>query len=492
MSSRRLYHAVLAIVLFCSLPLLAERVPITILHINDLYEITPIAGGKEGGLARLATVKKQLRKENLRTFMFVAGDVISPSALGTAKVNGQPLAGEQIIDVLNAIGLDFATFGNHEFDVSEQQFKARMKQSTAKWLSGNVRDAAGQPFEGIPDHRVFTVKGTKGGVVRIGIVGVTLNQTVKPWVTYKDALATAKAQAKELRPKVDILIGLTHLSIADDMRLAKEVPELDMIMGGHEHENIQVWRGVPLRPIFKADANVRTAYIHRLVYDTVTKRLMIASELRKIDSSTAEDPATAKLVQQWVRKGFDAFRSNGFEPEQVVATVGVALNGKESDVRSSRTNLTELIARAMFNEVEGADAAFYNSGSIRIDDELPAGAVTQYDIIRVLPFGGKVVEVDMRGALLQRVLDAGWRNRGIGGWLQWHNIARTDAGWTVKGEPLNPDLSYKIATTDFLLNGGERNIEFLTRQDSGVEKVLEHRDVRFTIIQELKRNPGSM
>src|SRR3954464_14526125 len=157
-------RALLVLALACSTPLLAERVPFTILHINELYEITPVAGGKEGGLARLATLKKQLKRENSRTYMFIAGDVISPSALGTAKVKGQPLAGEQMIEVLNAVGLDYATLGNHEFDVNEQQFAARMKQSTAKWLSGNVRDAAGQPFAGIPETAMFKVKGPRGAV----------------------------------------------------------------------------------------------------------------------------------------------------------------------------------------------------------------------------------------------------------------------------------------------------------------------------------------
>jgi 5'-nucleotidase / UDP-sugar diphosphatase len=260
-----------------------------------------------------------------------------------------------------------------------------------------------------------------------------------------------------------------------------------MIMGGHEHENIQIWRGPHLTPIYKADANVRTAYIHRLVYDTTAKKLVITSELKKINSALPEDRATAKLVGQWVKKGFDAFRSNGFEPEEVVATTPEPLDGKETDVRSGRTNLTELIANATLHEVDGADAAFYNSGSIRIDDEVPAGAITQYDIIRVLPFGGKILEVDMTGALLTRVLDAGLKNKASGGWLQYANIERTETGSTLKGQPIDPAKTYKIATTDFLMTGGERGIEFLNRQDPGVLKVLEHRDIRFAVIEEMKK-----
>ncbi|HEY9751830.1 MAG TPA: hypothetical protein V6C46_02680, partial [Coleofasciculaceae cyanobacterium] len=88
---------------------LAEVVPITLLHLNDLYEITAVEGGKRGGLARVATLRKQLLAQNPRTITVLAGDLLSPSALGTAIVEGQRLAGQQMVAVMNAIGLDYAT-----------------------------------------------------------------------------------------------------------------------------------------------------------------------------------------------------------------------------------------------------------------------------------------------------------------------------------------------------------------------------------------------
>ncbi|GAB4341326.1 MAG: hypothetical protein OHK0047_32990 [Leptolyngbyaceae cyanobacterium] len=80
---------------------LAEVVPITLLHLNDIYEITPVEGGKRGGLARVATLRKQLLAKNRHTFTILAGDAFSPSALGTAKVNGERLAGKQMVVVMN-------------------------------------------------------------------------------------------------------------------------------------------------------------------------------------------------------------------------------------------------------------------------------------------------------------------------------------------------------------------------------------------------------
>src|SRR6266849_2098694 len=182
----------------------AEDVPITVIQINDVYEISPVEGGKEGGLARLATLRRELARENPRTFLVLAGDAFSPSALGTAVVDGQPLAGAQMIAALNAAGLDYATFGNHEFDLSEEQFHQRIAESRAVWFSGNVRDRDGKPFAKVTDSVVFTVKGDRGARVRIGLIGLSIDSTKKPWVSYLDFLETARREAKELRPKVDI------------------------------------------------------------------------------------------------------------------------------------------------------------------------------------------------------------------------------------------------------------------------------------------------
>ena len=119
---------------------------VTILHFNDVYEIEPVEGGHFGGLSRVATVLKQLKRTHAPVLSVLAGDYLSPSAIGTAVVDGQPLGGRQMVDVLNATGLDWATFGNHEFDVSQAGFLARNEQSTFHLVSSNVTDVNGQLF----------------------------------------------------------------------------------------------------------------------------------------------------------------------------------------------------------------------------------------------------------------------------------------------------------------------------------------------------------
>jgi 5'-nucleotidase len=129
----------------------------------------------------------------------------------------------------------------------------------------------------------------------------------------------------------------------------------------------------------------------------------------------------------------------------------------------------------------------FNAGSIRIDDVLPAGPITQYDVIRMLPFGGKTVEVRVQGELLGRVLTAGDRNVGRGGYLQRTNVDGSAAtGWRVGGAPIDPARMYRVAISDYLLTGLEVGIEFLKRDTPGVEVVGERRDIRQAVIEQMR------
>lgn len=467
----------------------AEEIRVTLLHINDVYEITPISGGKEGGMARFATLRAQLLRQNRNTYTILAGDALSPSVLGTAVVNGQPIAGAQMIAMLNAVGVDYATFGNHEFDFTEQQLQSRIRESRFLWFSGNVRNAGGQPFPGVRQNVVFTVQGEHGDHVRIGLIGLTLDQNKKPWVQYKDVIQTAREQVTNLRSQgVDVVIAVTHQTFAEDQRLAEQVPGIDMILGGHEHENVRAYRGPNFTPILKADANLRSAYVHELVYDTVHHTLQTASRLTRITDAIPEDETVAELANDWTNRAFVAFRKSGFEPNDVVATTNETLEGKESAVRNRSTNLTDAIAAAFLHAFPQAEASLYNAGSIRIDDDLPPGPIRQYDVLRILPFGGNMVLAEMKGSLLTKVLDIGQSNRNIGGYLQTANISRSPQGaWQIQGQPIDPNRTYRIATSDFLLTGGEKNLEFLTRTNPDVVKVTDGKDMRFAVIQEFQK-----
>jgi 5'-nucleotidase / UDP-sugar diphosphatase len=328
---------------------------------------------------------------------------------------------------------------------------------------------------------VFSVSNHAKHTAQVGLFGLTTDSNRAGYVTYADPLITAKEQVAALRRQVDILIAVTHLPIDQDIRLVEAFPEIDMVIGGHEHEDFQLWRGPNLTPIVKADANARTVYIHDFAFNTATRKLDMVSRLRKINSDIPEDPAVEASVKSWMEKAFAGFRSQGFEPERVVAIVPEALDGTEASVRHRATRLTDLIAQGMLHSVPNAEWAVYNGGSIRIDDVLPPGNITEYDIIRTLPFGGIVEAVDMKGALLQRVLDQGMTNKGAGGFLQ---TARTS------DQPIQPNRTYLVAMNDFLLTGKETGLADLTRDNRDLKVRAQGTppiDIRQALIAELQR-----
>lgn len=509
---------------------------LTILHLNDVYEIEPVEGGRAGGLARVAAFRASLLKDSPPLLTTLGGDYLSPSAIGTARVDGQPLAGRQMVDVLNEVGLDWATFGNHEFDLPEPAFHQRMAEQKFKLVSSNVTGANGYLFDGTVRSEVLPIH-TRARDLRIGLIGLTIDANRKPWVTYLPPIEAARAEIARLRSAgpLDAVVALTHLTLAGDQELAAAVPDIDVVLGGHEHENWMLRRGARLTPILKADANVRSVVVATLTFDRGDGRPSVSARLEVIDDRIAPDPRVDAIAKSWRTKAFDAFTREGFAPEAAVATVPEPLDGRESTVRNGPGLLTDLIAASMLREVNGAaagapdlhpagaqdlhpagapdlqpagapglqpagaldlqvrgpaTAAFFNGGSVRIDDVLPPGPVRQYDVIRVLPFGGKVVKATFDGTLLAQVLDAGVKNQGAGGYLQTAGVTREAGKWTVAGRPLNPAGRYTVALTDFLLTGAEANLGFLTRANPHVRNIQEFRDVRQALIAELKARYG--
>jgi 5'-nucleotidase/UDP-sugar diphosphatase len=463
-------------------------VAFTLLHMNDVYELTPGSGRNLGGLARVATVKKALLAQHPNTFTVLAGDLFSPSALGTAVVDGRRLDGRQMVHVMNLLGLDFATFGNHEFDLHEADFLQRLHESTALWITSNVSDAQGKLFPKTQPNHIVTVPGEEGAAVKVGLFGLTIDSNPKPYVQYTHYLDAAKTQIALLRPQVDVLIAITHLPYDQDVTLAQTFPELDMIIGGHEHENMQLWRGANFTPIMKADANAQTVYIHSLTYCVGSRRLRVRSELKLIDHHIPDDPRLAEVIQGWVDVGFQAFEASGFSPRQVIATTKIALDGTEASVRHRPTNLTQLIAAGMLAAAPGAQLAIFNSGSIRIDDVLPPGVITQYDVIRILPFGGKLLTVAMTGRVLRDVLNTGRANKGRGGYLQTANVGWDEQRhvWMIQNRALDEQATYIVAINDFLMTGLEYNLGFL-KDNADAKVVREGEDIRWSLINQLRR-----
>jgi 2',3'-cyclic-nucleotide 2'-phosphodiesterase (5'-nucleotidase family) len=154
-----------------------------------------------------------------------------------------------------------------------------------------------------------------------------------------------------------------------------------------------------------------------------------------------------------------------------------------------------MIVAAIGNSVPNADVVLMNAGSIRVDDVLQM-PVTQYDILRTLPFGGGIREADMKGSLLLRVLEQGKKNIGIGGYLLHNeNLVNTADKWLLNNAAVDPSKIYHVAITDFLLTGKEANLDYLNPANVDIVKVYDaatsaidpRSDVRLAVVKYLEK-----
>ncbi len=446
-------------------------VKFTILQMNDVYEIVRPPEQPLGGLGRVAALRKRLLVENPATFTVLSGDMLSPSPLNGVVIDGQPLAGRQMVSVLNTAGLDLATFGNHELDLTREQLLQRLLESKFCWISSNVSDASGQPFPNVARSHIVTVKGQNGASARVGFIGLTITTNRVSFVSYADPIAAASKQVEALRGECDIVIALTHLEIATDRQLAEQVPGIHLIVGGHEHLHnyeTRFRKGGSLPPIAKADANVRTVYIHRLSFDPVGRMLEIQSQLYPVQGPPGpppqsgddnEDPATSRLAGRLVSLGFKALQiSFGLNPDDVIGTTEFPLDGVNLSILNRQTNLTRLVGQAFLFQTRGSktQAALYNAGSIRIDDDIDPGPIRVIDVLRLLPFQARIIPVDLDGRLLIDLVEEGQRLRGKGGFLQAIGVDRNAEGqWTIAGQIIDPAARYRVVLNDYLLAGRE-------------------------------------
>ena len=475
------------------------QIRVNFIQVNDVYEIAPLNGGTEGGMARLATLKKKYLEQNPNSFLLMAGDFLSPSVYNSLKYEGKPVRGRQMIETMNAAGMDFAIFGNHEFDIKETELQERINESRFQWIASNTFHQqqnrysafARSATDTFPATFIKTVTDADGTTAKIGFIAITLPFNKAAYVSYTDALGTAMQLYNKLKDSVDAVVAITHQAIEDDKILARELPGLALIMGGHEHDQHFVKAGKVT--ITKAMANAKSAFVNTLIINKRKKTTKLRSKLELIDDSIMPDSATEAVVQRWVGIAEKNYASLGFEAGKTVFNEGVPLDGRENTVRSQSTNLTRIITAAMAFAAPYADAVILNAGSIRVDDMLQM-PVTQYDILRTLPFGGGIREVNMKGSLLQKVIEAGIKNKGTGGYLHYNDALLFDnnsGSWKLKDSLIDPAKIYRVALSDFLLTGGEANLDFLKPGKTGIVKVFDAEtnpmnplsDIRKAVIQ---------
>ena len=371
------------------------QTPLRFLLINDVYFGDTLRDGS-AGLARVAALRDSLVRTGGPVIFVLAGDFMSPSLLS------KWYRGEQMREQLNAAKVDLVTFGNHEFELDRDTLIARIAGSRAKWTSANCMLADGNPFPGVSKWDTATISG-----VKVGVFGVTLVGDYRRYVKCSNADSAAHAAIRELKVAgAQIVYGLTHQTLeADSVLLARE-PDLDFILGGHEHENHRILVGG--KRLLKADANSRSAQLLSLTH--TANGWVQGDRLILIDKTLPFDPATQAVVKAWT----DSLVKR-LGPEQIIATTTFALDGRDEVNRARESPLGDVVTDAI-RLGTGADAAIMNSGTMRIDDVIPAGPITNYQLesIFLFPDDTRIMTFPITGARLRTILEKGVADGSVG------------------------------------------------------------------------------
>ena len=457
---RRNVALLLTIVLAAAVSLSAQQktdctVRVTLLQVNDVYQFAPVDQGTRGGLARVLTLKKEIEKESPNTLFLLSGDTISPS------VESITHKGAQMIDAWNTLGLDYSTFGNHEFDFGPEVLRQRIRESKFKWIVANVIDKkTGRPFGDAPAYVVREFDG-----VKVAIFGLTLEETKTtsrpgPDVEFLNPCDTARKMVAEIHERgIKTVVALTHLSMSEDKQVAR-CSGVDVIIGGHEHTLLESSAGGA--PIFKMTADARE--LGRIDLNISKSTGAVESIDWKIIPVTDKTPADQEFAS--LDRKYGALIK---ELSQVVGRTRVDLDARSAVGRTQETNIGNFIADA-FRASTASDVGLMNGGSIRADELIHAGPLSRRDVLSILPFKNKVVKVELSGATLRQALEHGVARSAEdaepGRFPQVSGVRFTFDGrrppgsriveLTVNGKPLDEQKKYTLAASDYVaIDGGD-------------------------------------
>ncbi len=453
---------------------------VTVLAVNDIYRIAGVDDGASGGIARIRSLRRELEQEDPSLLLIHAGDMLFPSMLS------RRYEGEQMIDLLNRLDGDpdsfdarmFAVFGNHEFEKSKAKhapiLAARIVESGFTWINSNVEFVTGG--DGHPVVRaahlvpeaIVDVNG-----VKVGLFGLTTDVLVPEYVAaIQDPVSVARERSASLRARgAELVIALTHLDMAVDRRVLQTLGEQgpDVIFGGHEHFRQSAL--VDGRLVVKADADARTATVARIDVPP-SGRPRVTFAYRHLDRTVSPDAETDAVAHKWLSRFQQEFCAGKADAPDCLTRrlghAGVKLVAEELQIRSEETNLGNWVADQALDafRVRGAQIAFINSGSLRLNQDVPAGTeITRARLAELFAFPSELFLIRISGETLQEVVRKsidGWP--GHGRWLQIagfafrhdSNIGRVDSltllGADGGSHPIAPDDELLAVTSRYLLD----------------------------------------
>ena len=430
-----------------------------ILQINDVYKIEGLEGGASGGLARVRTLRRILESDGTPVLVLHAGDTLYPSVMS------KYLDAKPIVDVLNLLDGDaaandprmFVGLGNHELDPKTPDVTlARMKESQFRWVATNTEYCkAGNDCGPFPDASQLVTVDLDG--LQVGIMGL-LMPISKSWARTGNVTMNAGDAVQILRMQTGakMVLAITHQDMVDDVELAKDILGINIIIGGHDHIFTQaIEQGTW---ITKADADAKSV----VVYDVTVSpdgRVATAPLRVVLDSTMPKDPEIDARVQMWLGELSKKLGGN-----DTIGQTQNLLEGVEPAVRGRETALGNLLADAAREQMQ-TDVALINGGGIRINDNIPPGPITKYDMEGIFYYANSLVATTLTGAQLLDMLNTSVArvDYADGRFLQVSgltfayskvNNAYAVSDVRVGGVPLDPAKSYSVATVDYLYTRG--------------------------------------
>jgi 2',3'-cyclic-nucleotide 2'-phosphodiesterase (5'-nucleotidase family) len=324
-------------------------------------------------------------------------------------------------------------------------------------VSNAIDTRTNKPIGGAKPYLVESI-----GPLKVGFIGLVLTTTEigrgkLGHTRLVDPIAAAGRYLPALqREGARVIVAITHLTFDDDRRLVRRYPQIDLVIGGHEHFPITAVEGHAL--ISKAGSDAK--WVARIDLDRrASGPVERFYELIPITSALPDDPRTASVVA--------SFESRlGTELDAVVGSTRTPLDASSRRLRASETSAGNLLADAAREDAH-ADVAIMNSGGIRGDRVYPAGPLSRRSLLELHPFGNVICTLSVPGSVVLEALESGVSKlpAAAGQFPQISGmtmeVSRTAppghrvSNVLVNGERLDPAKTYRLAIPDFILKGGD-------------------------------------
>lgn len=453
---------------------------LAILHTNnhhghfmkfDHYPM-PDVGGMAARSTLINIVRAEVEEAGGHVLLLSAGEV----NIGTPE--SDLLHAEPDFKLMNMLGYDAMTLGN--IDISSNPVEVLRQQrewAGFPFLSANIVEKGTGEFL-VDPYIIKEFDGLKVAIFGLTIEGDEIISKYSDNLESRNVIETAKGLVPKLKTEADLVIALTHIGFHEtssphrtpgDILLAKEVPEINVIVGGQSRTVLEKPEVVGdtlivqagsyglyvgrLDLTFDSEANAVTAYTYTLIPVNLKKRVKYhdKSYYMYVDKGYEEDPAVLEFIQPYLEQ-VDELLS------QPVGEALDRLDGEREFIYFQETNLANLVTDGMRAKT-GAEIAFQNAGGIRKGIE--PGPVTYRDILAVLPFRDTLVLLDMTGEQVMDVLSyAATIEPGASMFLHvsglsWINNKGIPEQVRIGDAPIELERMYKVVTNSYLAAGGD-------------------------------------